>query len=79
MKDTAAAKDLLYRRLRSLANYEAANRNLDKARFKNREVQAAEALQQDACEKFEKISKLAKQGEHDSVSTRSQSERFLQT
>jgi sorting nexin-5/6/32 len=63
MKDTAAAKDLLYRRLRSLANYEAANRNLDKARFKNRDVQAAEALQQDACEKFEKISKLAKQGQ----------------
>jgi len=61
MRETAAAKDLLYRRLRNLANYEAANRNLDKARGKNREVQTAEALQQDACEKFEDISKLAKQ------------------
>lgn len=63
MKDTAAAKDLLYRRLRSLANYEAANRNLDKARYKNRDVAAAEALQQEACEKFESISKLGKEGE----------------
>lgn len=62
MKDTAAAKDLLYRRLRSLANYEAANRNLDKARYKNRDLAAAEALQQEACDKFESISKLAKQG-----------------
>lgn len=62
MRETAAAKDLLYRRLRSLANYEAATRNLDKARAKNREVQTAEALQQDAHEKFDNISKLAKQG-----------------
>lgn len=62
MKDTQAAKDLLYRRLRALANYEAANRNLDKARVRNREVVAAEAHQQESCEKFEKISKLARQG-----------------
>jgi len=62
MKDTGAARDLLYRRLRSLANYEAANRNLDRARSKNKEVVAAEAIQQDACEKFETLSKLGKQG-----------------
>lgn len=62
MKDTGAAKDLLYRRLRSLANYESANRNLDKARAKNRDVAAAETLQQEACDKFENISKLGKQG-----------------
>ena len=62
MRDSAAAKDLLYRRLRCLANYEIANKNLDKARLKNREVQTAETLQQEACQKFERISKLAKQG-----------------
>lgn len=55
-------QDLLYRRLRCLANYEASNRSLDKARVRNREVQSAEMMQQEACEKFEKISKLAKQG-----------------
>lgn len=62
MKDTQAAKDLLYRRLRALANYEAANRNLDRARMKNRDIETAEAVQQQSCEKFEKISKLARQG-----------------
>lgn len=62
MRDTSAAKDLLYRRLRCLANYEAANRNLDRARMKNKDVQQAETVQQESCEKFEKISKLAKDG-----------------
>ena len=62
MKDTGAARDLLYRRLRSLANYEAANRNLDKSRARNKEVAGAEALQQQACEKFENISKLGRSG-----------------
>ena len=38
MRDSSAAKDLLYRRLRCLANYEQANRNLDKARSKNKDV-----------------------------------------
>ncbi|KAI1284811.1 Sorting nexin-6 [Halotydeus destructor] len=61
MRDTSAAKNLLYRRLRCLANYEAANRNLEKARLKNKDVAAAQALQLEACEKFETISKLAKQ------------------
>lgn len=55
-------KDLLYRRLRCLANYENANRNLDKARLRNRDIAAAEEMQQKAGEKFESISKLAKQG-----------------
>lgn len=40
MGDTFAAKRLLYRRLRCLANYENANRNLEKARAKNRDVHA---------------------------------------
>lgn len=39
MGDTFAAKRLLYRRLRCLANYENANRNLEKSRAKNRDVQ----------------------------------------
>lgn len=60
-RDTSAAKSLLYRRLRCLANYETANRNLEKARTKNKEVQQAENAQQEACDKFESISKQAKQ------------------
>lgn len=40
MRDTTAAKNLLYRRLRCLANYEAANRALEKARAKNKDVHA---------------------------------------
>lgn len=38
--DSFAAKRLLYRRLRCLANYETANRNLEKARAKNKDVHA---------------------------------------
>uniref|UniRef100_A0A914RGW1 Uncharacterized protein n=1 Tax=Parascaris equorum TaxID=6256 RepID=A0A914RGW1_PAREQ len=51
MKDTQAAKvtvltyvhsvclqDLLYRRMRCLANYEAANKNLERARGRNKDV-----------------------------------------
>ena len=38
MRDTAAAKDLLYRRTRALADYEAANKALEKARTKNKDV-----------------------------------------
>ncbi|CAL8110712.1 unnamed protein product [Orchesella dallaii] len=61
MKDTSAAKNLLYRRRRCLANYETANKNLDKARAKNREVGAAEQAQQEACDKFEAMSAKAKE------------------
>lgn len=38
--DSFAAKRLLFRRLRSLANYETANRNLEKARMKNKDIHA---------------------------------------
>lgn len=38
MKDSQAAKDLLYRRARALADYENANKALEKARLKNKEV-----------------------------------------
>ncbi len=37
-RDASAAKDLLYRRLRCLANYESANKALDRARTRNRDV-----------------------------------------
>lgn len=40
MRDCTAAKNLLYRRLRCLANYEQANKNLDRARAKNKDVYA---------------------------------------
>ena len=40
MRDSNAAKNLLYRRLRALADYENANKALDKARSKNKDVQA---------------------------------------
>lgn len=62
MRDTFAAKRLLYKRLRCLANYENANRNLEKARSKNRDILAAEAAQQEACDKFEQMSDKGKEG-----------------
>lgn len=39
-RDSNAAKALLIRRLRCLAQYEGANRNLEKARAKNKDVHA---------------------------------------
>lgn len=60
MKDSSAAKDLLYRRTRSLADYESANKALEKARTKGKEVAQAEKHQQNCCEKFERISETAK-------------------
>ncbi|KAL1124462.1 hypothetical protein AAG570_001088, partial [Ranatra chinensis] len=61
MRDTYAAKRLLYRRLRCLANYETTNKNLDKARSKNKDIHAAEAAQQEACHKFEHMSEKGKE------------------
>ncbi len=49
MRETQAAKNLLFRRLRCLANYENANKSLDKARARNKDVQAAEYEQQVTC------------------------------
>ncbi|XP_043404663.1 sorting nexin-6 isoform X3 [Chelonia mydas] len=54
-------RDLLYRRSRSLVDYENANKALDKARAKNKDVLQAETTQQVCCQKFEKISESAKQ------------------
>ena len=44
MRDSNAAKNLLYRRLRALADYENANKALDKARSKNKDVHAVSAF-----------------------------------
>ena len=62
MRDSAAAKNLLYRRARALANYENANKNLDKARSKNKEVHQAESQQQHMCDTYEQLSETAKTG-----------------
>ena len=40
IRDTEAAKNLLYRRARCLADYENTNKALDKARLKNKDVAA---------------------------------------
>ncbi|TKC37013.1 hypothetical protein EI555_002714, partial [Monodon monoceros] len=60
VRDSQAAKDLLYRRLRALADYENA-KALDKARTRNREVRTAESHQQLCCQRFERLSDSAKQ------------------
>ncbi|XP_065060514.1 sorting nexin-6-like [Rhopilema esculentum] len=60
MRDTEAAKDLLYRRMRCLHNLENANKNLDKARAKNKGVAEAEKAKEQATEKFDAISEVAK-------------------
>ncbi|XP_023029564.1 sorting nexin 6 isoform X1 [Leptinotarsa decemlineata] len=61
MRDSQAAKALLVRRLKCLANYENANRTLEKARHKNKDIHAAEHAQSAACEQFESISAQAKE------------------
>uniref|UniRef100_A0A8C1GDP1 Sorting nexin n=1 Tax=Cyprinus carpio TaxID=7962 RepID=A0A8C1GDP1_CYPCA len=61
LRESQAAKDLLYRRGRALVDYENANKALDKARAKNKDVLQAETTQQVCCQKFEKISESAKQ------------------
>ncbi|XP_066552732.1 sorting nexin-5 [Amia ocellicauda] len=60
VRDIQAAKDLLYRRARALADYENSNKALDKARLKSKDVIQAEEQQQLCCQKFEKLSESAK-------------------
>lgn len=60
MRDTAAAKDLLFRRLKCLSSYEKANKDLDLARARNKDVAIAENRQQEACSTFERMSEKAK-------------------
>lgn len=68
--ECSVLQDLLYRRSRSLVDYENANKALDKARAKNKDVLQAETSQQLCCQKFEKISESAKQGTVDVHSMR---------
>lgn len=61
-RDTVAAQGLLMRRLRFMAEYETATKNLEKARHKGRtQMQYADVIQKQAKENFISISKLAKQ------------------
>lgn len=60
--ESAAAKDLLYRRSRALADYAAANRALDRARAKQRDIAAADAQQAAAHKRFTDISQMARRG-----------------
>lgn len=56
-----AALDLLYRRTRSLANAENANKKLEAAKAKGKGVHEAEANQQTSSAKFEKLTEIGKQ------------------
>uniref|UniRef100_A0A8C5BCS8 Sorting nexin n=1 Tax=Gadus morhua TaxID=8049 RepID=A0A8C5BCS8_GADMO len=60
MRDIQAAKDLLYRRARALADYENSNKALDKARLKSRDIPQAEEQQQLCLQKFDKLSESGK-------------------
>uniref|UniRef100_A0A672JK86 Sorting nexin n=1 Tax=Salarias fasciatus TaxID=181472 RepID=A0A672JK86_SALFA len=60
MRDIQAAKDLLYRRARALADYENSNKALDKARLKSRDIPQAEEHQQQCLQKFDKLSESGK-------------------
>lgn len=62
MRDSKAALDLMYRRSRCAADFDTANKNLDKARAKNKDVQQAETAQQNIKTKFETICEKAKDG-----------------
>jgi sorting nexin-5/6/32 len=62
MRDSKAALDLMYRRSRCLADLETANKNLDRARQKNKDVLQVEGAQQAVKTKFEAISEKAKDG-----------------
>ena len=62
MRDCKAALELLYRRSRCAAQYDSANKALDKARAKNKELPKAENDLQTIKQKFETISEKAKDG-----------------
>lgn len=54
----------MYRRSRCLADFETANKNLDRARSKNKDLPQAETNQQEIKKKFENISEKAKLGKN---------------
>lgn len=61
VRDTQAAKELLYRRLRALTNFENANKELHIARARNRDKAMAEASQREAWATFEELTESAKE------------------
>ena len=62
MRDSKAALDLMYRRSRCFADFDTANKNLDRARQKNKDIPQAETAQESVKKKFEAISDKAKDG-----------------
>uniref|UniRef100_A0A671QLB1 Sorting nexin n=1 Tax=Sinocyclocheilus anshuiensis TaxID=1608454 RepID=A0A671QLB1_9TELE len=59
-RDIQAAKDLLYRRARALADNENSNKALDKARLKGKDIAQAEENQKQCLQKFDKLSESGK-------------------
>ena len=55
----------MYRRSRCLADFETANKNLDRARSKNKDLPQAETNQQEIKKKFENMSEKAKIGKRE--------------
>lgn len=62
MRDSKAALDLMQRRSRCGVEFDNANKKLDSARAKNKDIQQAETEQQNIKKKFETISEKAKDG-----------------
>lgn len=60
--ESSAAKDLLYRRSRALADYASANKALDRARAKQRDIAAADTHQMAMHKRFTDISHMARRG-----------------
>ncbi|CAF0872698.1 unnamed protein product [Brachionus calyciflorus] len=60
VRDSKAALDLLYRRTKRLADFENENKNLERARQKHKDEKQAELAQQNAKQKFEQISEIAR-------------------
>ncbi|KAL3316483.1 Sorting nexin-5 [Cichlidogyrus casuarinus] len=61
-RESDAAKLVLYQRSKLLAEYETASKNLDRARERRKDTTLQETVSKLAYEKFENISKSAKEG-----------------
>lgn len=59
----------MYRRTRSLANFESANKKLETAKTKSKGVHDAEANRQTCKEKFDKLSEVGRDGKTSGVYT----------
>lgn len=64
-RETQAAKDLCLRRARALRDFEEANKDLERARAKNKDIHQAEINREECQKRFEKLSALAKSELHD--------------